>query len=154
MKWTSKNIEAYMQSKEYVDTALIPLLPINWKTEIKGTVAMGEYITIIIAELERQLHGRVLEFPPYTYLKNEQFEEHVSRLKNWTEEIKAGGMKHVFYFTADNEWKQHEEQLDAPLIWMPVVPLEHMDERYKLEIVQDQTKQLLQIVTKKWQNQQ
>jgi hypothetical protein len=154
MKWTSKNIETYLQSKEFVDTAFIPLLPVNWKAEVKGTVAMGEYITIIVTELERQLHGRVMEFPPFTYLKGETIEERLKRLRNWAEEIKEGGVKHIFYFTADNEWKQSEDHLEYSLIWMPVVPLEHMDEKYKLEIVQDQTKQLLQIVTKKWQNQQ
>lgn len=151
MKWNSKEIDIYLTSKEYVDTALITLIPISFNGEMKQSVAMGEFSTILTNEIERQLHGRTLAFPSFTYLKSEEREKKLNRLKEWTSKLSDQGFKHLFLFTSDSEWKQFEQDLDATLIWLPVIPLEHMDGKYKTEILQEQTKQLLQIVTNKWQ---
>ncbi|PWA12356.1 DUF2487 domain-containing protein [Pueribacillus theae] len=151
MKWNSKEIDIYLTSKEYVDTAFITLIPISFNGEMKQSVAMGEFSTVLTNEIERQLHGRTLAFPPFTYLKSEEREKKLNRLKEWTSKLFEQGFQHLFLFTSDTEWKQFEHDLDAALIWLPVIPLEHMDGKYKAEILQEQTKQLLQIVTNKWQ---
>ncbi|WP_283955948.1 DUF2487 family protein [Heyndrickxia sporothermodurans] len=36
-------------------------------------------------------------------------------------------------------------------MWLPSVPLEHMDEQYKHSIMEDQVKQLINIIVQKWQ---
>ncbi|WP_270179040.1 YpiF family protein [Alkalihalobacillus sp. CinArs1] len=152
MKWTESDIGVYVKEKEYVDTAVIPLIPISLTSNVKSTVSMGEYISIIANELERQLKGRLLLVPAFTYLQTEDEASRTARLKQVEAELMEGGMKHIITLTSDVDWKQSENQLSSGLLWMPAIPLEHMDEQYKVETVSAQIKQVLQFVTNKWQS--
>lgn len=152
MKWQAKEMDTYLQAKEYVDTAIIPLVPLSLEKDVKSTVAMGEFILIISGELERQFQGRVILFPAFSYLKKEPLLQRKDRLVTWFKELEENGMKHCFLLTSDSEWKTIEEQLEQSLIWLPSIPLEHMDMKYQMEVVNDQIKQLIPILTNKWQN--
>ena len=152
MKWQANEIDKYLQAKEYVDTALIPLIPISWDKEIKTTVSMGEFITIMSDELERQFRGRVIQFPTFTYLKEESLEERVKRLNYWYDHLTKNGITHIVYLTSDYEWKTVEHSIKEMLIWLPTIPLEHMENQYKVKNISDPIKQLLPILTNKWQN--
>nr|WP_220129092.1 YpiF family protein [Anoxybacillus calidus] len=139
-----------MQEKEYVDTAVIPLIPLTLEKNVKSIVSMGEFVQIIVNELERQFKGRVFLFPPFTYFTSENMEEKTKRIADWTDELIANGMKHIFYVTSDTEWKAGEANLPGTLLWLPSIPLEHMDEKYKQQIVTDQTSQLMNLLIAKW----
>lgn len=152
MKWTSKEIDTYLSAKEYIDTAFITLVPVSFNEDMKQSVSMGEFSSIVTNEIERQLHGRTLTIPPFTYLKTERQEDKLQKLSYWIEELKRCGFTYIFLFTSDNEWKLVEDQLGSTLIWIPAIPLEHMDDKYRVEILQEQTKQILQIVTNRWQS--
>ncbi|GAE34572.1 YpiF family protein [Halalkalibacter akibai] len=151
MKWQATEMDTYLQAKEYVDTAIITLVPVSWQTEIKQTVAMGEFISIMATELEKQFHGRVIQFPAFSYIKSEESPSRLARLEKWEAELKAGGVKHLVYLTSDSEWKLVENELNGMLIWLPTIPLEHMDVSYKREVISDQMKQLIPLMTNKWQ---
>jgi hypothetical protein len=152
MKWTEADIALFEKEKEYVDTAVLPLVPISMTSSMKTIVSMGEYISIISNELERQLKGRLLLLPAYTYLNSEEQAIKTDRLKKLEQELHEGGIKHIITLTADVEWKQVEEEISSALLWMPAIPLEHMDEQYKMETVSAQVKQVLQFVTNTWQS--
>ncbi|MCL7745926.1 YpiF family protein [Halalkalibacter alkaliphilus] len=152
MKWQATEMDTYLQAKEYVDTAIIPLIPLSWQKEVKQTVAMGEFISIITGEVEKQFHGRVVQFPSFAYLKSEKFDKRLERLSEWQEELRAGGINHIVFLTSDGEWKTVEGELDGMLLWMPTIPLEHMDVTYKKDVISDQMKQLIPILTNQWQN--
>jgi hypothetical protein len=152
MKWQAKEIDIYLQAKEYVDTAVIPLLPILWSKEIKSTVQMGEFIVLIADELERQFKGRVFQFPPYTYLKTESTKVRLEKINELDDHLKSNGFRHIIYLTSDIDWKEVESEMKDTLLWIASLPLEHVDQKYKIEILNDQVKQMLPIVTKKWQN--
>ncbi|OLO42552.1 hypothetical protein BTR23_00615 [Alkalihalophilus pseudofirmus] len=151
MKWLAREMDTYLQAKEYVDTAIVPLIPINWENEIKSTVAMGEFISIISSELERQFQGRVIEFPPFTYLKSES-DGKLERLKSWEKALKENDINHIIFITSDFEWEQAKQELTETLIWLPSIPLEHMDHNHKVEVIEGQIKQLIPFLTNKWQN--
>jgi hypothetical protein len=150
VKWTVKDVEVYLQEKEYVDTAVIPLIPLTLEKNVKSIVSMGEFVQIIVNELERQFKGRVFLFPPFTYFTSENMEEKTKRIADWTGELIANGMKHIFYVTSDTEWKAGEANLPGTLLWLPSIPLEHMDEKYKQQIVTDQISQLMNLLIAKW----
>ncbi len=152
MKWQAKEMDTYLQAKEYVDTALIPLIPVSWQSDLKSTVAMGEFISIITLELERQFQGRVIHFPPFTYLRSEELTDRMARIKKWIDELTNGGITHIIFLTSDGEWKISEQELEGMLIWLPTIPLEHMETSYKRDVVADQLKQLIPIMANKWQN--
>ena len=151
MKWNAKDIDVYLQSKEYVDTAVIPLFPNSWTDQVKSTVALGEYITVLANEVERQFKGRIILFPAFTYSSNEEDSSRLTRLQRWSEDVMQGGIKHIVYLTSDSDWKQVENDVAGTLIWFPTLPLEYVDENYKQKIIQDQTKQLISLFMDTWQ---
>lgn len=151
MKWQAQEVDRYLQAKEYVDTAIIPLLPISWDKEIKSTVQMGEFILLITDELERQFKGRVFQFPAYTYLKTEDTEAKLKKLNDIDDHLKSNGFSHALYLTSDIEWKQVEAEMKDTLLWIPSIPLEHLDQKFKVETVTNQIKQIFPMITNKWQ---
>jgi hypothetical protein len=152
MKWVSQDIEMFLKEKQYVDTAVLPLLPVSFGDDIKQSVAMTEFISLLSVQLERQFRGRLIMLPGYAYLKSAGEESLLSGLSEWEAELKAQGFKHIFLLTSDSMWKSLENRLEGGLIWLPSLPLEHMDENYRNSILDDQVKQLLNLFVQKWQN--
>ncbi|EWG10854.1 YpiF family protein [Cytobacillus firmus] len=152
MKWISQDIDMFLKEKQYVDTAVLPLLPVSFGDDIKQSVAMTEFISLLSVQLERQFRGRLIMLPGYAYLKSAGEDSLLSGLGNWEAELKAQGFKHIFLLTSDSMWKSLEDRLEGGLIWLPSLPLEHMDENYRNSILDDQVKQLLNLFVQKWQN--
>lgn len=150
MKWIPQDIDMYLQAKEYVDTAVLPLLPVSFDADIKHTASMTEFITLLSIQMERQFKGRLLLLPGFSYLKSMEVDKLVENLKVWETEILQKGFKYVFYATSDPQWKTHEKNLNGSLIWIPSLPLENLDEQYKKSILEDQVKQLLNVFIQKW----
>ncbi|MEH7075199.1 YpiF family protein [Neobacillus drentensis] len=150
MKWTSQDIETYLNAKEYVDTAVVPLIALSVGDEMKQSAASSEFITLLTGHLERQFTGRLLLLPPFTYLKSKNSENTISDLKDWEASLEKGEFKHIFYITSEIEWRAREEVLAGSVIWLPSIPLEHMSDSQKLAVVDSQVKQLLNLFTQKW----
>ncbi len=150
MKWIPQEVDTYLNAKEYVDTAVIPINSLSFGSEMKQSAATVEFITLLTAYLERQFTGRILLFPSFTYLKNETSEKVLTDLIKWEENIKKSEFKHIFYITSELDWRMHEQKLCGSLIWLPSLPLEHMSNSQKTEIIESQVKQLLTLFTQKW----
>ncbi|SFA98618.1 MULTISPECIES: YpiF family protein [unclassified Bacillus (in: firmicutes)] len=150
MKWVPQDIEMYLKSKEYVDTAVIPLSPIAFGEDMKQAAAMTEFISLLSIQLERQFTGRLLLFPAHSYLKNAAEEKLISSLGELETEIKNAEFKHIFYITSDSNWIKRETELSGSVIWLPSLPLDKMDQTQKTEILDDQVKQMLQLFIQKW----
>ena len=71
-------------------------------------------------------------------------------LQNWEVKLKESGFSHIFYLTSDISWRE-QDKTEGKLIWIPSVPLEHMEEQYKHSILEDQVKQLINIIVQQWQ---
>lgn len=155
MKWIPQDIEVFIKSKEYIDTAVLPLLPISFKDDqIKQTAAMTEFIMLLTSQLERQFRGRILLLPGFTYIKTNDEENMMQFLQAWEDKLFSESFKHVLYVTSDSDWKVHEEKLKGELIWLPTLPLDSLDEQYKLSILDDQVKQLLNLFVQKWKSEE
>jgi hypothetical protein len=150
MKWVSKDIETYFSAKEYVDTAVIPLFSLSFGNEIKQSASNAEFITLLTNYLERQFTGRLVLFPPFTYLKNDDHVKVLSDLKKWEENIEKNEFKHIFYITSEIDWKKYENEFTGSLIWLPSLPLEHLNDSQKNSMIESQVKQLLSLFTEKW----
>lgn len=150
MKWISKDIETYLGAKEYVDTAVIPLYSVTFGAEMSQSASNAEFITLLTNYLERQFTGRLVLFPPFTYLKNDDSESNFNQLKNWEENIEKNDFKHIFYITSESDWKIHEDKLSGSLIWLPSLPLGALNEQQKNSMIESQVKQLLDLFTRKW----
>lgn len=151
MKWTAQDIGIYIKSKEYIDTAIMPLLPVTFGQDMKEAASRTEFITLLSAFLEREFAGRILLLPPFTYLKSEENEQANVMLKQWSKTMKDSGLPHVFYLTSETEWKLEEGNLDGTLLWVPALPIEQLDDSQKWAMVESQAKQLVNFFTQKWQ---
>nr|WP_221212003.1 YpiF family protein [Anoxybacillus rupiensis] len=138
----------YEKEKQYIDTALLPLVQLTLSNATKTAVAGGELVQLLASEVERQLKGRLFLLPPFTYFLTETKEECVKRLNVWTDELKKSGMAHVFYLTSDRMW--NETELGGKLFVLPSIPLEHMDEVYQQQMVREQTSKLLSSFISHW----
>ena len=150
MKWTAKDLDMYVQAKEYVDTLLIPLVPLSFGERIKKSGSMNEFITILCMEIEKQMKGRILVMPPFHYLFEDS--QKLQVLKDWEREAKDNGFKHVFFLTADMKWKQHGMDLGEHLVWIPAIPLENLEIDQAREMVSEQVSQIIDMFSFYWKN--
>ncbi|MDJ0287808.1 MULTISPECIES: YpiF family protein [Bacillus] len=145
MKFQAEDADLFLQSKDYIDTAIIPLVGIN-ASHIKQTVSLGEFTTLVTEDLERQLKGRVFLFPPHTYLEvNNRKQEDILALKQSLQEH----FQHVVFITSDNKWKEQLEVSESAFI-LQSVPLEHLKVNLKQKVIQDSVEQILNFLLQKW----
>ncbi|MCJ7839466.1 YpiF family protein [Lederbergia sp. NSJ-179] len=148
MKWNVKDIELFMSEKEYVDTALIPLVSVQFDTHMKRAAEQGEFIQLLSMHLERQFKGRMVLLPSFAYVQEP--EEELDLLMKWKQNAKAGGFTNVFFLTADKRWNTLVEESMASLFYVPSIPLEHLEEKYKHAAMEDQLKTLIPKMIKNW----
>ncbi|WP_226085232.1 MULTISPECIES: YpiF family protein [Mesobacillus] len=149
MKWVAADVEMYQKAAEYVDTAIVPLLPVSFGDDMKQNASMAEFTGILTSQLEKQFRGRIFLLPDFVYIKGNEGSLNV--LKEWENTLLDKHFKHVFYVTSDSSWRQQEKELIGNVLWLPSLSLEHMQEQQKVAIVEDQVKQLLSLFTEKWE---
>jgi hypothetical protein len=99
------------------------------------------------------LQGRILLIPGFTYIKNSKINS-LEQLKQWETELVDKPFKHLFYVTSDMEWKQKENEMEGTLLWLPSLPLQHMDEKSKTSVLEDQVRQLMNLFIQKWREEE
>ncbi len=97
MRFKTADIDTYLQSKDYVDTAVIPLVESTWATDAKTVAQAVEFTQALTDEMERQFKGRIMQFPLFGYAKSENREQVVERLMLWQKDLKENGFKHIFF---------------------------------------------------------
>ncbi|MGV3465791.1 MAG: YpiF family protein [Heyndrickxia sp.] len=152
MHWNGKDVELYLKEKQFIDTAIIPLIPVSLGENLKHSASQGEFINLLTLHLERQFRGRMLLLPPLTYLSETEDTAKFNLLHEWEGKIKESDFSHVFYITSDSFWREKNETFSDDVIWLPSIPLENMEEQFKHSILEDQVKQLINIIVQKWQN--
>ncbi|MEK3886037.1 YpiF family protein [Bacillus sp. FSL K6-3431] len=149
MNWNAKDVETYFQEKEYIDTAVIPVLPIMFGTKMRHAAEQGEYIQLLSQQLERQFKGRMLFLPPFTYL--EEPEAASDLLNEWVSKLKENGFTYIFLITADKRWIPIQTNDHNTFIHVPAVPIQHMDDVQKHSLVEEQLKQIMAEIIEGWQ---
>ena len=152
MKWVAADIEMYQKAAEYVDTAIIPLLPVSFDSDMKQSASMAEFVGILTGQLEKQFKGRIFLLPAFVYIKGHS--GNLKTLQEWEKTVLDKQFKHLFFVTSDSSWRQHENEMSGTLLWLPSLPLEHMQDQQKVSIVEDQVKQLLTLFTEKWEQEE
>lgn len=153
MKWTLNDWAVFQKEKDYIDTVLIPFIPIHWGEGMKGTVTTGRFTTLLAEEIERQLKGRVILNPPFTYLESESLEMKRTRLDGWIEEIKSYGIKHIICLSTDPKWNfVHTENrtIGVTNIWVPALPIDHMDSKHRQDYLDETVGQVLRQMAQAW----
>ncbi len=148
MHWNGKDVTVFQTQKEYIDTAVVPLVLVDGSEQGFQFAASAADFTLSLANvIENQFKGRVVLFPSFSYTPSQ---DKPSLLEAWKGELRKAGFKHTFFVTSDREWSTIGED---SIIWIPSVPLESMDQKMKLSILEDQLRQLVPTFAKNWANQ-
>ncbi len=150
MKWKPKDIEMYISSKEYVDTVLLPLTGVDFGGGILQSASMNDFLMILTNEIEKQFKGRVLLLPPIAYGSSWTREEKRLLIEKWKGTLEAEEFRHLFFLTCDAEWKVQGSLLGDSLLWVPPLPLEHMDDKHKGPLMEEQVSQTLKKIVENW----
>lgn len=154
MNWNGKDAELYGKEKEFIDTAVVQLLPLDLGAGMKSAAEKGEFIQLLSMHLERQFRGRMMFLPPFTYFEDLSPDMKQSLLSSWEVKLKEAGFKYVFYLTSDLSWKNEAKPKAGSLLAVPPIPLSHMEEQYKHSLMEDQVMQLLNTVVQLWQREE
>ncbi|MBQ0139433.1 MAG: YpiF family protein [Kurthia sp.] len=146
MYWNGKDLDIFLQQKEYIDTAIVPLTKLDGSQEgMKQSASATEFLLSLTNFIEQQFKGRIVMLPPMLYsaaMPQQQLIELIS------EELKKAGFKYIFFLTSDHAWTAYQEQHE--IIWLPSIPLESMDQRMKTSVLEDQLRQIIPIFSQKW----
>ncbi|MEG7381081.1 YpiF family protein [Bacillus subtilis] len=145
MRWRITDAKDYLQAKDYIDTAVIPLINIKVGGHFKMAAEKGEFTQLLSEELERQLKGRVYLLPPYTYV--DRNEKTIHGLQDLREEL-ISEFPHVVLLTSEENWKN--EHALGEIIVTPSVPLEHLNDSLKRKILDERTAEILNVLLQLW----
>ncbi len=139
------DIQQFQANKEFIDTAVVPLLSLQFSDDkSKKSGSDAEYLMSLTAFIEQQFKGRLLMTPPFSYV--DSLKPHLD-LSLIEKELKDAGFKHVVFITCDADWVKKEE---FHVIWLPAIPLTSMDIPVKQKIMEDQLKQVIPTLTNIW----
>lgn len=147
MHFTGKDIAQYLEQKEYVDTAVVPLVEVDAGSGIRSSAGASEYMQLLTALLEKQFKGRIMLFPPISYMAGA---DRARMAEELAAEMAKTDFKHIFYMSADASWKDGTGLENV--LWLPAIPLESMDASFKKSVMEDQLRQVLPLFTKQWSN--
>lgn len=147
MEWKAKDIDVFIKEKDYIDTAVVPLIPVTGGTAMKQAAEKAEFTQLLSLYLERQFKGRMLLFPPCSYFLGENPDSNLDLLNKWEANLKEAGFQYIFFLTSDKDW----EGMSSSVLFVPSVPFEHMEEQYKQSIMEEQLKKLMIEIAKNWQ---
>jgi len=146
MHFIGKDIDQYLSQREYVDTAVVPLLELNLsESGLKSSAGASEYLQSLTALLEKQFKGRILLFPPVSYPSGTDRERTAAEISL---EMEKAGFRHVFYMTTDAQWRSVESIKNV--LWLPAIPTGDMDRNFKQSVMEDQLRQVLPLFLKEW----
>ncbi|WJY28585.1 MULTISPECIES: YpiF family protein [Sporosarcina] len=146
MNWNAEDMNVFLQQKEYIDTAIIPLIKMEVaEGRMKASASGSDFLMNLSAYMEQQFKGRVMVTPPFSYSPSMDMQSFGSMLSN---DLASSPFRYVFYLTTDAAWTSLE--MKGKVLWLPAIPIEHMDDRLKQTIMEDQLKQLLPQLTAEW----
>ena len=142
MNYNTSDLDVFLQQKEFIDTAVVPLLPIDFSAEKgKQYASAALYITSLVNYVEKQFKGRIFVTPSFSYFHNIE-------LKGIYENLVTAGFKHVLFVTTDQIYAKKTEDYD--ILWLPAIPLESMDIEVVMRILQDQLQFVIPKLTEVW----
>ncbi|OCS82298.1 DUF2487 family protein [Caryophanon tenue] len=146
MKYTVQDMTIFQQQKQFIDTAIVPLVQLDFSEQALLQSSMAaSYLLSLTNYIEQQFKGRMVLLPPVCYT---MMLRSPTLLQNIHEELENGGFRHIFYITTDVSWRTIDAE--KAIIWLPPIPLESMDQNVRKSILEDQLKQILPTFLADW----
>ena len=145
MNYNLKDVEQFLQQRQFIDTAIVPLLPVDFSTE--GALRFSsdaEFLMSLVTYIEKQFRGRIFMAPPFPYFQNKDKIDIIDIKGN----LKEQGFQHVLFVTTDLSWDI--KKLGNEILLLPAIPVQSMDQDVKSRIFQDQLNYVLPKLTSLW----
>lgn len=150
LQWNAKDAAIFFQEKDYIDTLIIPLVPISFDNRGKEAANDCEFVELVSNHIEKQFKGRVLQMPQLPYFLEDSQNDKEKFISNWIQRMNEGLFKFIFLITNDADICQISFDSKVTCIWVPSIPLVHLEESYKYSIIENQVNQILNIFVNKW----
>lgn len=152
MKWNKDDLSKFKAAKEYVDTVLLPVqaFQITEDQKLEQDAFHSEVLAIYTSEIEKELSGRVMLFPTYTYLKTKQLETEIKRLNSWIKAAEEQPFKHIFVITFDIDWKKVEKDIAAHLLWLPGMKQTDLRSSEAVTFIRSQVSEISELIRSYW----
>lgn len=153
MKYQSSDIKQYVQAKDYIDTAILPIIPYSFNTDqdLIQLSTQKELIQLYVNQIEGELKGRVFVLPEYYYLKTDKIlEEEKARLKGFVNHINQQPFKYTFLITSDSKMRKIDRDVDAELIWLPGMSTPDLNQQEAQQFIQAQVQEIKMLIQDSW----
>ncbi|WP_027963367.1 DUF2487 family protein [Halalkalibacillus halophilus] len=154
MKWMYQDVQAFQNAKEYIDTAVIPLVPYTFKGEvdIKKFAFQSEVMNIFMSQIEKQLKGRVFLLPSYYYIKTDSLEPHYQQLNETVDHLHNHQFKHVLLFSFDKQWRKFMKDLHGELVWLPAMKEQDLNQVETQQVIQSHIGDIEDLIKEQWKS--
>ncbi|HLS23521.1 MAG TPA: DUF2487 family protein [Pseudogracilibacillus sp.] len=152
MKWQKDDIEKYVEAKEYIDTVVIPVQSFHLEedTQLVKDTFSSEVLSIYAHEIEKELSGRLLLTPTYTYNKKSDLSKEIERMNEWIDDLKTQPFEHIFLLTLDVSLKKVERDLDGHLLWVPGLKPTNLQSQEAVQFIRSQIEQISELIRAYW----
>ncbi|HLS06608.1 MAG TPA: DUF2487 family protein [Bacillota bacterium] len=152
MKWTKANLETFIETKEYIDTLLIPLVKLDLTNDqqMKASALEREYIEVLSYELERRLAGRLMLLPTYSYVNHSSYTDEMKRLNEWITSFYEQSFDKAFIISLDSEWNKYSDELNGQFLWLSHVPFDHIHDDSAKSFIKTQADKLSEMIQTFW----
>jgi hypothetical protein len=113
MKWELTTADQFIEAKEYIDTAIVPLIRIELGEQFKPSLKNSTWITGVASGIESKLMGRVMLFPVYSYTGLEKEEHLISNLNTYANHLQQHGFENVIFLTHNQIARSVKEHVIA-----------------------------------------
>lgn len=141
MNWVEEDIQISLGQPEYIDTAIIPLCMMSWGTDTTLHANNRKYISRLCKVLEKKYRGRMMLFPPYTYIEKNMLETQLISLEKQLIQRK---MKYIFFLTCEMNIEIHNVLEVSPL------PIHKMDYDNQTILLDSQVEVIMKRISEKW----
>ncbi|WJP96850.1 DUF2487 family protein [Macrococcus bovicus] len=140
MLFNHHDLKEIKHQLEYIDTAMIPVIDVDYRSQLLNIVDRYEVIQMMTLAVENQFKGRVLLVPPV------QVQEDYTLATVIGEQLKRYGMKNILFVTPASS---HFETTET-LFKVNVFPLASMDADMREEMLEPQVKSLMRTIISMW----
>lgn len=140
MLYNNRDLRVLKDEIEFVDTAIVPVLSIDFDSNMLHHANNMELIQLVTIQLEKQLKGRLLITPALTIVGGER-----TALSTYESQLTEYGFKHVVSLSFD--------EIDLENIFnikVNSIPISDMDTNMKISIINDEVKSVIKQIIGVW----
>ncbi len=139
MLFNHQDLKTLQDQLEYIDTAIIPVVPVDYSKHLMDIADHYEMIQYVTMGVEQQFKGRLLVVPPI------QLIDDIKILDTIESQLQTFGFKNLV-FVIPQKFNLEKENVYK----INILPLETLDHEMKQEFVQENIKSLMKSIIILW----